>query len=302
MDSSTNAWFGGRILPAVQPEFSIITPSFRANRWLRLCVASVADQGGVNFEHLVQDAGSDDGTLDWLPADTRVQTVVEKDEGMYDAINRGLRRARGGVLSWLNCDEQYLPGTLQTVAEFFAAHPKVDVLFGDALLVDEEGGPVSYRRAILPGRVHTRLVHLGTMSCAMFFRRWIVDEGILFDPRWKAIGDAVWIDRLLARKARMACLAKPLAAFTFTGGNLGSTELSRSEAASWSAQPDAPPGWMRFPASLLHRARKAVHGAYRRRSLDYAIYTRANPGGRVRLHAEGIGFDWPHERGAAAPV
>jgi hypothetical protein len=70
-------------------KFSIITPSFRNSQWLKLCVASVADQQSVAAEHIVQDAGSDDGTLDWLTRDRRVQAYVEKDKGMYDAVNRG---------------------------------------------------------------------------------------------------------------------------------------------------------------------------------------------------------------------
>ena len=90
---------------------SIITPSFRSSAWLKLCLASVADQQ-VELEHIVQDAGSDDGTLDWLPQDRRARVFVEKDQGMYDAINRGLRRASGDILAYLNCDEQYLPGAL----------------------------------------------------------------------------------------------------------------------------------------------------------------------------------------------
>src|SRR6266567_1943602 len=98
--------------------FSIITPSFRSSGWLKLCLASVADQL-VPVEHIVQDAGSDDGTLDWLPQDKRAKVYVEKDQGMYDAINRGLRRAKGDVLAYLNCDEQYLPGSLAAIASFF---------------------------------------------------------------------------------------------------------------------------------------------------------------------------------------
>ena len=113
-------------------KFSIITPSFRGGQWLKLCLASVADQG-VELEHIVQDSCSDDGTQDWLPNDTRVKAFIEKDHGMYDAVNRGLRRSDGEILAYLNCDEQYLPGALCAVERFFAANPEVDVAFGDAV-------------------------------------------------------------------------------------------------------------------------------------------------------------------------
>src|SRR5437667_686879 len=107
------------------PRFSIITPSFRSSAWLKLCLASVADQG-IELEHIVQDAGSDDGTLDWLPQDRRIKAFVEKDAGMYDAVNRGLRRATGELLAYINCDEQYLPGALSTVMDFFKQNPSIE--------------------------------------------------------------------------------------------------------------------------------------------------------------------------------
>jgi glycosyltransferase involved in cell wall biosynthesis len=200
---------------------SVITPSYRPGPWLPLCVASVADQAGVEAEHIVQDSCSDDGTQEWLATDPRVRAFIEKDAGMYDAINRGLQRASGEIAGYLNCDEQYLPGTLARVADFFARHPAVDVLFGDALLVDGNGRALSYRRIIRPARMHTRLDHLGTLSCAMFFRRTPVEEGFVFPTEYAAIGDAVFIWSLLAAGKRTAALGQPLSAFTFTGENLG---------------------------------------------------------------------------------
>jgi len=101
-------------------QISIVTPSFRSSNWLRLCIASVADQQGVEVEHIVQDSCSDDGTQEWLPKESRVKAFIEKDQGMYDAVNRGFRRSTGQSLAYLNCDEQYLPRALQTVHDSFA--------------------------------------------------------------------------------------------------------------------------------------------------------------------------------------
>ena len=113
-------------------KFSIVTPSFRNSRWLKLCIASVANQQGVELDHIVQDSCSDDGTQDWLPHDKRVQAIIEKDGGMYDAVNRGYRRAQGDILAHLNCDEQYLPGALKTVHDYFESHPRVEVVLAGA--------------------------------------------------------------------------------------------------------------------------------------------------------------------------
>ena len=99
----------------------------------------------------------------------QLKLIVERDAGMYDAINKGLRRANGEISAYLNCDEQYLPGALSKVVNFFEAHAEVDVLFADVILTNQEGQPISYRRTVLPKLGHTRLAHLNTLSCATFF-------------------------------------------------------------------------------------------------------------------------------------
>ncbi len=149
--------------------FSIITPSYRSGRWLKLCIPSVADQEGVDFEHIVQDSCSDDETREWLPGDPRVTAVIEKDSGMYDAVNRGFRRATGEILSYLNCDEQYLSGALAKVARYFDGRPEVDALLADCIVIDPKGDYICERRAgsaafPYPGRYDFKLSHGGVVS------------------------------------------------------------------------------------------------------------------------------------------
>ena len=127
---------------------SIITPSFRSSQWLRLCIASVADQDGAELEHIVQDSCSDDATREWLPKDSRVKAFIDKDQGMYDAVNRGFRRSTGQILAYLNCDEQYLPGALKAVHDYFAAHPGTDVLFADTVVVNTQGQYLCSRKSL----------------------------------------------------------------------------------------------------------------------------------------------------------
>jgi glycosyltransferase involved in cell wall biosynthesis len=277
----------------VAPKFSIITPSFQASSWLKLCIASVADQMGVTFEHIVQDSCSDDGTQDWLPNDPRVTAFIEKDGGMYDAINRGLRRATGEICGYLNCDEQYLPGALAKVANVFAAHPEVDVLFGDLVLVNGQGEPVSYRRTVLPTKRHVRLSHLNTTTCATFFRHKLLDRGFYFDPDWKVIGDAIWVENLLRHRVKMATLPEPLAIFTFTGKNLTATALSCSETLRWKGAADAAKRFQKIGVVFWHRIRKALAGAYRRRRVEIDVFTLESPEKRQHFVGKNVGFDWP---------
>ncbi len=208
--------------------FSIATPSYRSSAWLKLCVASVADQQ-VEAEHIVQDAGSDDGTLDWLLQDRRVRAFVEKDQGMYDAINRGFGRAQGEILAWLNCDEQYLTGALEAVGRFFGEHPETEVVFGNVVMVNGRGEYLYHRKVQPPLKYHTWTCHLSTLSCATFFRRRLVEEtGLLFDGRLRAGGDGKWMVQLLQRGVRMAALRRFTSAFTWTGTNMSAGPNARA--------------------------------------------------------------------------
>ncbi|MHA3771968.1 glycosyltransferase family 2 protein [Verrucomicrobiota bacterium sgz303538] len=280
------------------PVFSIVTPSFNSASWLRLCIASVADQEGVTLEHIVQDGGSTDGTPEWLTSDPRVHAFVEKDSGMYDAINRGLARAQGEICAYLNCDEQYLGGTLRRVKDFFDQHPQVMIIFGDALLINEEAQLLSYRRAVLPSRLHTKYVHLNTLSCAMFFRRTVFEAGYRFDSQWRAIGDAVWVHRLIEARIPMAVLPEPLAAFAFTGENLSTTNRAEEEAQRWSNG-----DWLKRGApvfSLLHRIQKWRAGAYQKRTIHTELYSRTSMEKRQSFKADALGFYWPNQQPSKA--
>jgi glycosyltransferase involved in cell wall biosynthesis len=260
--------------------WSIITPSFRSSQWLKLCIASVADQG-VALEHIVQDAGSDDGTLEWLTRDARVKAYVEKDQGMYDAINRGLRRSQGELLAWLNCDEQYLPDALRLASESFERHPELDMLFGDVVMVNPEGQYLSHRKMQTPLMYHTWTCHLSTLSCAMFFRRRVVfDNNAWFDTHWRDAGDGEWMVRLLKRRVRMAVLGRFTSAFTQTGVNMSAAPNARRENL---ALRGSAPWWARALRLVWighHRLRRLVGGMYFQHPFSYELYTVKNPGTR----------------------
>jgi len=254
-------------------------------------MASVADQTGVDVEHIIQDAGSQGDLQALAQSKPNVRLFVEKDSGMYDAINRGLRRASGEICAYLNCDEQYLPGALERVHNFFARNRDVNVLFADIILVAGDGCPLSYRRTILPNLRHIKVAHLNTPTCATFFRRELLNRGFYFDTRWKTIGDALWIEKLLLSKVAMATIREPLAVFALTGKNLGETALSRSETVAWKGSEQN--RLILAGAVLLHRLRKALAGAYRRRSVQIEIFTLESPGNRQRFIANDVGFRWP---------
>ncbi len=276
-----------------KPALSVVTPSFRQLEWLRLCAASVADQEDVCVEHLVQDAGTGKELESWGAAQPNLRLYVERDAGMYDAVNRGLRRATGDICSYLNCDEQYLPGALAKVAAFFQTHPEIDVLFGDAVLIDDQCRPIGYRRVIRPGLYRVRVKALPVLTCATFFRRSLVERGLLFEPTWRFVGDSVWVHSLLRARVPMAVVAEPLAAFAFTGNNLTDHPDMRAESMRWHSRPGMPPKWLRQPLLLNHRVRKLLAGAYLPRCVEVELYSRESPAERRRWKTAALSPFWP---------
>ncbi len=264
--------------------FSIITPSYCNSEWLKLCVASVADQG-VEHEHIVQDGDSNDGTLDWLLEDRRVTACVEQDSGMYDAINRGLKKAHGEIIAHLNCDEQYLPGALRAVDDFFSAHPAVDVLFADAVAVDGEGEYLWHRKMLRPLLWHTWTCHLATLTCATFFRRSVIEQrNIFFNTRWRYVGDGEFMIRLIQERVPMAVLRRFTSVFTHTGGNLSMHPEAREETLRYYST--APPLARRLrPLTLAHHfLRRLRAGSYSQRRFDFQLYTSSSPARRINRH------------------
>jgi glycosyltransferase involved in cell wall biosynthesis len=264
-------------------KFSIITPSFRNSEWLKLCIASVADQQGTEFEHIVQDSCSDDGTQDWLPRDSRVKAFIEKDGGMYDAVNRGYRRATGDVLAYLNCDEQYLPGALRAVAEFFEKNPRVEVALAGTIVTDGDGKYLCHRHSMLPQPQHL-WYRFPMLTSSIFIRRKVVHErGIFFDPRWRDLGDFHWVLALMKSKVPMKVCDTFTSAFADTGENMNLKPNARREKAETDAMT---PRWVRLlkPVWVVHhRLRRIAAGHFSMKPTSYQIYTRQNPGQRVTI-------------------
>ncbi|MES2924197.1 MAG: glycosyltransferase [Verrucomicrobiota bacterium] len=259
--------------PVGPTRVSVVTPSFKQVNYLICCAASVRDQtGDFTVEHLIHDGGSGGDFDHWALEQASATCVSEKDDGMYDAINRGFRKASGEIIAWLNCDEQYLPGTLQRVARFFDEHPGTDILFGDIILVDDAMAPLAYRRAVMPTLGHIRYSHLSTFSAATFVRRRVLDEGHFLDTRWKTIADAVWIGELLEAGYRAATLHQPLSVFCMLGTNLGQSALLFAERREWERETGATGKWRKLWYIMQYRLERLRVGAYWTRKVMVSAY------------------------------
>ena len=115
------------------PRISIITPSFNQGQYIEETILSVLGQGYPNLEYIIIDGGSTDSTKDVIAKyqDRITYWVSEKDNGQSDAINKGLKRATGEIVAWLNSDDTYLPGALHEVAKQFVDHPSAGIVVGN---------------------------------------------------------------------------------------------------------------------------------------------------------------------------
>lgn len=269
---------------------SIVTPSFRQLDWLRLAVASVADQQGVDVEHIVQDAetpGAQDFLqthFDSLLQSKRLRLCVEKDAGMYDAVNRGYRRTTGDILAYLNCDEQYLPGALKNIQEFFESHPHIEVALAGSIVTNREGRYLCHRHLMTP---HPQgiWVRFPILTSSVFIRRKVIFErGIFFDPRWRDLGDFHWVLALRKNNVPMAVCDSVTSVFADTGENMNLKPNAIRELAEMKAMI---PLWVRplKPFWILqHRLRRIAAGHFNTKPTSYSVYTLQSPEKRVTIN------------------
>ncbi len=121
----------------ILPRISIITPCLNGARYIADAIESVVQQRYPNCEHIVVDGASTDATLAVLQRYPHVTVVSEPDRGSHEAMNKGIARATGDIVAFLNVDDSYPDGTLVKVGGAFVANPGVEILVGDTVVYEE---------------------------------------------------------------------------------------------------------------------------------------------------------------------
>jgi glycosyltransferase involved in cell wall biosynthesis len=194
------------------PLVSIVTPSFNQSQFLEQTIRSVLEQDYPRLEYLIVDGGSTDGSVDVIRryADRLAWWVSEKDSGQAEAINKGLRRAQGEIVAWLNSDDIYLPGAVSAAVKAFEENPQAGLIFGNVLAIDKTGRTLN-------------LLHYGDWNLAdlmafriigqpsVFMRRAVFEQAGLLDTSYHYLLDHhLWLR--MAQVAGMHYLPKTLAA------------------------------------------------------------------------------------------
>lgn len=129
---------------------SIVTCSFNQRAFLEATIQSVINQVNVDLEYIIIDGDSTDDSQSVIRQyqDKLSYWVSEPDSGQSEAINKGLKRARGDIVGWLCSDDLLAPGALEQVISFFENNPKVDAIYGDAVLINANGAILKKKREI----------------------------------------------------------------------------------------------------------------------------------------------------------
>ena len=179
---------GDQPMPPVRPDgspwpkISTVTPSMNQASFIEETIRSVLLQGYPNLEYVIIDGGSPDGSVDiikkyegWL-----TYWVSEPDRGQSHAVNKGLARATGEIVAWLNSDDYYLPGTFETIAQEALKNPEAGAWAGGGRQIDPESGKQLWERLPPPLRFDEILnwnqYYLPQPSC--FLNRKVLGEKI----------------------------------------------------------------------------------------------------------------------------
>ncbi len=282
-------------------DFTIVTPSLGQLEYLECCIASVADQQGISIEHIVQDGGSanfkefaETMSKRWpdRPNYRRVM-ISEPDSGMYDAINKGLKKGTGRICAYLNCDEQYLAGALAKVLDEFKKQAAVDILYGGFLVVDEKGGLVTAQRPVKMFWQHVATSHLPNFTCATFFKREMMEtERAYFDTQYRACADAVWTIERLKRGTKMGMTADFIGVFVEQETNQGVKKEGLAEADAIRCRLHPCVRSTAFLWKLMHRLRKLLEGKYFPKRVSYDIFRKVEVGKRQHYPARWVSPFW----------
>lgn len=183
-------------------QISIVTAVFNRAGTIADALRSVEAQSYPNVEHIVQDGGSGDGTLDIIRqfGVSSYQLVSEPDAGIYDAINKGISRASGDIIGLMHSDDFFADDlVLQKIAEAFR-DPEIDGVYGDLDYVSASNTDKIVRRW-RSGPYHADLLKRGWMPPhpTLYLRREVFDRWGLYDTSMRIAADYEAMLRYLVR-------------------------------------------------------------------------------------------------------
>jgi glycosyltransferase involved in cell wall biosynthesis len=180
------------------PKVSVITACFNSEQFIEETIQSVLDQSYPDIEYIIIDGNSVDGTMEIVKGyEDRISKIIsEPDEGVYDAMNKGIKNATGDIIYFLNSgDHLHSQDTVSKIVERFSDHSIVAV-YGNVRMIGQKGTKKNVRgcRVTLNSLLYRRICHQ-----ALFVRKKLFDELGLFSPELKLSADHEFIVKALKK-------------------------------------------------------------------------------------------------------
>ncbi|MBY0329866.1 MAG: glycosyltransferase [Acetobacteraceae bacterium] len=280
------------------PRFSIVTPCLNREATIAAAIRSVQAQGRADVEHIIVDGGSTDGTATVLAGFPHLTVLRGPDRNLYDAINKGLRVARGEVVGLLNSDDLYAPGAFAAAAAALA-DPATEMVIGAAeFFAGQDGREVVQRvlrgpRAV--GLTEANVIGNVTAMNAAFYRRTLLDRVGPFDIRFPLSADKdFWMRLVLAAPRHMVLPATVIryrahaGSLTFAAGDTRAKLAQHLHAAARTRLAELPAG---TPAHAAYRRWHAWAVGYR----ALLLLRQGAAGAAWRIASDGFAHDatWP---------
>jgi glycosyltransferase involved in cell wall biosynthesis len=197
------------------PKITVVTVVYNGEKYLEQTIQSIIAQTYKNSEYIIIDGGSNDGTLSIIKRyDNHISYwQSEPDRGIYDAMNKGLAKATGDIIAFLNADDWYEPDALASIAAVFTQHPHLDFVFGDVIQID----PLTHHETTYRVRLNEahRLMPFGHPA---LFVKTALHQQYPFDTRFRIAADYDLVLTLLQRpKSTYAYLPKRITNFRLVG-------------------------------------------------------------------------------------
>lgn len=165
------------------PKISIVMPSYNQVRFIERSILSVLNQGFLNYELIIIDGGSLDGTVEIIKKYNRYITywVSESDRGQSDALNKGFEMATGEIFGWLNSDDIYMSNAFKNVVDAISLHPTNKIVYGDWIEIDEYDNMLAREYAFPINIGQTKYEGISINAQSMFWHRSVHDRFGKFD-------------------------------------------------------------------------------------------------------------------------
>jgi len=275
------------------PAVSIVTPSLNQGQFIEQAILSVCGQDYPDLEHIIVDGGSSDRTIPILKKYEHAYDMhwtSEPDNSMYEAINKGMRQARGQILAYLNADDLYFPWTVRAVVEAFREQPSAGLVYGDMVNMAMDGRHASIIFSPPEEILRTHLRFFSLAQPSVFWRRRVFESLKGFDESLHIASDYdFWLKA--SRRFRFTRLNEVLAIFRFHSKSKSLKNLR----SSWEENTRARARYYgpKTPSATAHRALyEALWGRYHSTRLLTLWARRLSKGKKAE--------EWQHFLGAGA--